>query len=39
MAMTLVSVIPMLAVFFMAQRCFIQGIQGIQGITVTGVKG
>jgi ABC-type glycerol-3-phosphate transport system permease component len=36
MAMTLVSVIPMLAVFFMAQRCFIQG---IQGITVTGVKG
>jgi ABC-type glycerol-3-phosphate transport system permease component len=33
MAMTLISVIPMLAVFFMAQRYF------IQGITVTGVKG
>lgn len=33
MAMTLVSVLPMLAVFFIAQKKF------IQGITVTGVKG
>jgi ABC-type glycerol-3-phosphate transport system permease component len=33
MAMTLVSVIPLLVVFFVAQRYF------IQGITVTGVKG
>lgn len=33
MAMTLISVIPLLAVFFVAQARF------IQGITVTGVKG
>ncbi len=33
MAMTLVSIIPMLVVFFIAQRKF------IQGLTITGVKG
>jgi multiple sugar transport system permease protein len=33
MAMTLISILPLLIIFFVAQRRF------IQGITITGVKG